>query len=77
MKIFCSQEELLRSLQMATKALSVKTTLPILSGLLLETRDDQLYCLATDLELGIEVKIPEATIIAPGKVVIQGKTFLK
>lgn len=77
MKIFCSQEELLRSLQIATKALSVKSTLPILSGLLLETRDDQLYCLATDLELGIEVKIPEATIIAPGKVVIQGKTFFE
>lgn len=77
MKIFCSQEELLRSLQIATKALSMKSTLPILSGLLLETRDDQLYCLATDLELGIEVRIPEATIIAPGKVVIQGKTFFE
>jgi DNA polymerase-3 subunit beta len=55
----------------------MKSTLPILSGLLLETRDDQLYCLATDLELGIEVRIPEATIIAPGKVVIQGKTFFE
>jgi len=76
-KLFCSQEELLRSLQIVTKALSNKNTLPILNGLLLETRDDQLYCIATDLEIGIEVKIPEVTIIAPGKVVIQGKTFFE
>lgn len=75
MKLLCSQEELLKSVQIAVKALSTKSTLPILSGVLLETRDDELYCLATDLEIGIEVKIPEVTIIVPGRVVIPGKTF--
>ncbi len=75
MKILCSQEELARSLQIAVRAIPTKSTLPILSGLLLETRDDFLFCFGSDLEKGIEVNIPEVTIITPGRVVVSGKTF--
>ncbi|MGI6221965.1 MAG: DNA polymerase III subunit beta, partial [Coriobacteriales bacterium] len=52
-----------------------KTTMPILNGLLLETRNDQLFCLGSDLEIGIEVQIPEVTIITPGRVVVAGRTL--
>lgn len=75
MKLFCSQDELVRSLQLATRVLPAKSSIPILSGIVLETRDDQLFCFASDLENGIEVKIPEVTIITPGRVVLSGRTF--
>ena len=75
MKLLCSQEELLRSLQLTVRVIPTKTTMPILNGLLLETRNDQLFCLGSDLEIGIEVEIPEVTIITPGRVVVAGRTF--
>ncbi len=75
MKLLCSQEELLRSLQLAVRVIPTKTTMPILNGLLLETRNDQLFCLGSDLEIGIEVQVPEVTIITPGRVVVAGRTL--
>ena len=75
MKFLCRQEILLRILHMGTRALAAKTTLPILSGLLLESRENELYCASTDLEIGIEVKIPEVSILEPGRVVVPGKVF--
>ncbi|HHW12209.1 MAG TPA: DNA polymerase III subunit beta [Firmicutes bacterium] len=75
MKLFCSRDELVRSLQIATRVLPAKTSIPILNGIVLETRDDQLFCFASDLENGIEVKVPEVTIITPGRVVLGGRTF--
>lgn len=77
MKVICSQEELARSLQIAGRGLATKTTLPILSGMLLETRGDGLTVLSTDLELGIEVRVPKTTVVTPGKVVVPGKTFIE
>src|SRR5690554_2690709 len=75
MRFTCRQETLLRLLHLGTRALAAKTTLPILSALLLETRENELYCASTDLEIGIEVKIPEVSILEPGRVVIPGKVF--
>ena len=75
MKLLCSQEELVRSLQIVTRVIPARSTMPILSGLLLETRDDQLFCFGSDLEVGIEIKIPEVTIITPGRIVVSGRTF--
>lgn len=75
MKLLCSQEELARSLQIATRVLPAKTSIPVLNGLVLETRDDQLFCFGSDLENGIEIKVPEVTIITPGRVVLGGRTF--
>jgi len=60
---------------MATRVLPAKTSIPVLNGIVLETRDDQLFCFASDLENGIEVKVPEVTIITPGRVVLSGRTF--
>lgn len=75
MKFLCRQEDLLKSLSLGTRALAVKSTLPILSGLLLETRENSLYCSSTDLEIGIEAKVPEVSITNPGRVVVPGKIF--
>ncbi|HHT48101.1 MAG TPA: DNA polymerase III subunit beta [Firmicutes bacterium] len=75
MKLICSQEELARSLQIATRVLPAKTSIPVLNGLVLETRNDQLYCFGSDLENGLEIKVPGVTIITPGRVVLGGRTF--
>lgn len=77
MKIVCLQDELARFLQIAARAIAVKSTLPILTGILIETKEDYLRCVATDLEIAIEVKVPKIQIIEPGAVVLPGKTFVE
>lgn len=77
MKVLCSQDELARSLQIAGRGMSVKPTLTILSGMLLKAHDDTLTILSTDLELGIEIKVPETTVAIPGEVVVPGKTLIE
>lgn len=72
MKIICSQKTLSSSINIVQKAVSTKTTLPVLKGILLETEGDRLKLVGTDLELGIESYI-NAQIIKPGSVVISSR----
>jgi DNA polymerase-3 subunit beta len=58
MKIRCSQEDLSRAVHTAGRAVSSRTTMPILGNLLLETAKDGVRVAATDLELGIRTQIP-------------------
>jgi DNA polymerase-3 subunit beta len=76
-KVICNQDELARYLQVVVRAIATKATLPILTGIYLETREDCLKCIATDLELAIEVNIPNIQIIQPGATVLPGKTFVE
>ena len=77
MKLLCAQEDLARYLQIAVRAIATKSTLPILTGILLETKESYLRCVATDLEIAVEVKIPNIQIQKPGMVVLPGKTFVE
>jgi DNA polymerase-3 subunit beta len=61
MKFTCPRETFLQGLQTVQRAVPGKTTLPILSGILLETSPDKLRLVATDLELGIECFVPVQT----------------
>ncbi len=72
MKIICKQKSLATGINIVQKAVSSKTTLPVLKGILLETNGDQLKLVGTDLELGIENSI-EANIINPGSIVISSR----
>ncbi len=72
MKIVCKQKALAVSINTVQKAVSSKTTMPVLKGILIETQDDQLKLVGTDLELGIESYI-DANIIKPGSIVISSK----
>lgn len=76
MKIVCIQDELSRFLQIVVRAIATKTTLPILTGILLEAKENTLKCVATDLEIAIEVNVPNIQIIDSGSVVLSGKTFV-
>jgi DNA polymerase-3 subunit beta len=77
MKIVCIQDELSRFLQIVVRAIATKTTLPILTGIYLEAKENTLKCVATDLEIAIEVNVPNIQIITPGTVVLSGKTFVE
>ena len=72
MKLKVQQEDLYQGIQTANKAVSSKTTLPILSGLLIETQENQIKLVGTDLEIGIECFV-EAEIISEGSIVLPAK----
>lgn len=71
MKIICSKENLLDGINIVQKAVSSKTTLPILEGILLEAGDD-FKLTGNDLEIGIEC-IVDADIKKHGSVVLNSR----
>jgi DNA polymerase III, beta subunit len=77
MNIVCLQDELARFLQITARALATKSTLPILTGIYLETKDNVLRCVATDLEIAIEVNVPNIQVFSAGSLVLPGKTFME
>ena len=59
MKIECSKEVLIDSISIAEKTTGKNLTLPVLGCLLLDaTEEDVLKIRATNIDLGIEVKVP-------------------
>ncbi len=73
MKIICSKENLLNGINIVQKAVSTKTTLPILEGILLNA-EDKFKLTGNDLEIGIECFV-EADIRESGSIVINSKIF--
>ncbi|OGO83704.1 MAG: DNA polymerase III subunit beta [Clostridiales bacterium GWC2_40_7] len=71
MKIICSKDNLLEGINIVQKAVSTKTTLPILEGILLEA-DKDFKLTGNDLEIGIECLV-EADIKKPGSIVINSR----
>jgi DNA polymerase-3 subunit beta len=65
MKLSVSKEKLLEGLQTVQNVVSTRTTLPILSNVLLEAADGQLRLTTTDLDVGMRGAI-EATVEKPG-----------
>lgn len=57
-------------------AISLKSQIPILLNVLLETEENKLKISSTDLEIGIEVYIP-ADIEEQGSITIPAKTFIE
>lgn len=74
MKIECVKEKILDAVNKADRFTGKNTTLPALSGVLLETQKQELIIRATNLDLGIEIKIP-AKIYSPGKVLVPSNIF--
>lgn len=72
MKIRINQNELSKSINIVQKAVSTRTPLPILSGILIEAKDNMLILTATDLDLGIKTYSP-CEIEEEGSIVVQSK----
>lgn len=72
MHINCNKEELLYGVQVVSRAVSSKNTLPILGGIFLRAEANMLTFRATDLEMAVECSVPvevveEGTLVLPGR----------
>ncbi len=65
MKFSVSKEKLLEGLQTVQNVVSTRTTLPILSNVLLQAADGELRFTTTDLDVGVRGSV-EAQIDKPG-----------
>lgn len=74
MKITASKENLLFGVSAVQKAVNAKNTLPILTCIKLEAKGDHLSFTATDLEVGIQCKVP-AGVIEEGVCVVPARYF--
>ncbi len=74
MEFFCSQEDLLTAISVTQRGISSKTTIPILSGVLLILKGDRLMVKATDLEIAIEHTL-EVKGVSDGEIILQAKLF--
>ena len=73
-KITCSKDELVQALGVVARAVSTRTSVQILSGILLEAQGAELRLAATDMELSLRATLP-AQIEGDGSIVLPGKTF--
>ncbi len=69
MKIECIKEQLEETLNKADKIAGKNITLPVLSGLYFEAKQNLLSIKATNLDLGISIALP-VKVVEPGVVVV-------
>ena len=75
MQVGVIQSKLAWGINLASKIVSTKTNLPILSNLLLTTQDDNtLQIESSNLELSIRLKVP-AKVSEPGRITIPARKF--
>lgn len=74
MKIECIKEKLSSALSKAERITGKNITLPILSCIMLEAKDSELIIKSTNLDLGIEIKLP-VKVIEPGSVAVIGSVL--
>jgi DNA polymerase-3 subunit beta len=72
MKISCIKNKLLQGINIVSKAVSTKTTHPILSCILIEAGDGNIKLTANDMEIGIESFV-DGNVIEKGKIAIDAK----
>ena len=71
MKVECLKENLVNGISVAEKATGKNLTLSILGCILIESKNKILIIRATNLDLGIEIKIP-ANVIEDGVIAVPG-----
>ena len=74
LRISVSKDELVSALGVVARAVSTRTSVQILSGILLEAQGDELKLAATDMELSLRATAP-AQLEGDGAIVLPGKTF--
>ncbi|MDO5140204.1 MAG: DNA polymerase III subunit beta [Eubacteriales bacterium] len=77
MKIKFNREELQSAVNIVSKAVSVKSTMPILECILIKASPEEIRFTANNLELGIEtvVKCDKCKVQEPGKTAIEARLF--
>ena len=75
MKITCSKTDLVSAVSNVSRAVSSKSSIPALEGVLVKAYGDKLNISGYNLEIGITTDI-EASIIKEGEIVIGARLFL-
>src|SRR5579884_3073753 len=75
LRITCAKDELVQGLTLVGRAVSSRTAIQILSGILLEARGEELTLAATDMELSLRATVP-ARVEDDGAVVLPGRTLV-
>ena len=74
MKLICSKNELLKSVNISLKAVPSKTTMPILECILIDASASEIKFTTNDMELGIETKV-KGIIEEKGIIALDAKIF--
>lgn len=74
MKVFVNQQQLAHCVSMVSRAVSPRSTLPVLSNILIKTDNGRLRLSATNLELGITCWMG-AKIEGEGAITVPARTF--
>ena len=74
LRITASKDDLVQALGVVSRAVSTRTSVQILSGILLEPQGGELRLAATDMELSLRANVP-AQIEGDGAIVLPGKTL--
>ena len=74
MKFSCEKALLQSAITIASRTVAVKSAVPALEGLLVETREDQVRITGYDLKTGIRTLIP-ADVQEPGALVFSARLF--
>ena len=77
MKIKCEKANFVRGLQAVAKAVSAKNTIYALSGILLTAKNNELIFNATDIEIAIEYREKDVTVIEEGSLIVPGRYILE
>lgn len=76
MKFICEKEKLLIGLNSVARTSVGRTTTPILEGILITLKNNQIILTTNDTEIGMEYIIEECDIQEEGKIVVDCKMFV-
>jgi DNA polymerase III subunit beta len=76
LKVSCPRDELARALGIVSRGVSTRSSVQILSGILLRAEAGKLELAATDMELSLRTSF-EATVEGDGSVVVPGRLLLE
>lgn len=74
MKLICSKANLLKGVNIVSKAVPTRTTMAILECILIDASSNEIKLMANDMELGIETKV-EGEIAERGVIALDAKIF--
>ena len=74
MKLICSKSNLLRGVNIVSKAVPTRTTMAILECIFIDASTNEIKLMANDMELGIETRV-EGEIAERGVIALDAKIF--
>jgi DNA polymerase-3 subunit beta len=76
MKTTAPRDNLFSALQLASRAVSSRTSLPSLGGIMLAAEEGSLILRATDMEMGIALRVEDAQVQLPGSQLLPGRLLV-